>query len=142
MAIRFFEEETPFKFSKRNTHKKWIGEIAKGEGKHISELVFIFCSDEYLHQINLSYLNHDTYTDIITFDHTELENTLEGEIYISIERVIENAAIVGETFQRELLRVMSHGVLHLCGYKDKTNQEANLMRKKEEEAIKLFEGVQ
>lgn len=141
MAIRFFEEDTSFLLSKRNQHKKWLNQLATQEGRQINELLYIFCSDEYLHQINLSYLNHDTYTDIITFDHSENSDRLEGEIYISIDRIKENAKAHGEPFERELLRVISHGILHLCGYKDKTKKEAELMRLKEEEAIQLFESL-
>ncbi|MCC5937433.1 MAG: rRNA maturation RNase YbeY [Lunatimonas sp.] len=141
MAILFFEEDTSFRLTKKNRYKKWLHAVATSEGQKITELLYIFCSDEYLHQINLTYLDHDTYTDIITFDQSETKNTIEGEIYVSIDRVQENATHLNQSFDRELRRVISHGLLHLCGYKDKTATEAAKMRKKEEAAIELFEAV-
>lgn len=141
MAIRFFEEDTSFRLVKKNTYKKWLRTVAKAEGYEINELLYIFCSDEYLHKINLSYLNHDTYTDIITFDQSETKNTIEGEIYVSIDRIRDNASNLNQPFQHELMRVISHGLLHLCGYKDKTKEQSDLMRIKEEGCIKLFDSV-
>ena len=112
-------------------------QIALSEGKKLGDINYIFCDDVYLHKINVEYLQHDTLTDIITFDYTE-GITLNSDIYISIERVRENADIFGVTFEQELLRVLAHGVLHLCGYKDKTPTDSELMRTKEEEKMKLF----
>ena len=100
-------------------------------------LHYIFCNDEYLHKINVDYLQHDTLTDIITFDYGK-DNLLSSDIYISIERVRENAQEFGVDFSTELLRVMSHGILHLCGYKDKTPGQSQQMRQKEEEKMALF----
>jgi rRNA maturation RNase YbeY len=98
----------------------------------------VFCSDEYLYQINLEYLNHETYTDIITFDNSEKEFDLSGDIFISIDRVNENAKTHNQEIETELSRVLAHGLLHLMGYKDKTKEESTLMRQKEEESINLY----
>lgn len=114
--------------------------MAKQEGFTIGDINYIFCDDEYLLKINLEYLNHDTLTDIITFDYVE-NGVLSGDIYISIERVRENAVIFSVPFEQELLRVLAHGVLHLCGYKDKTNKDSVLMRQKEDTAIQLFNTI-
>ncbi len=121
--------------------KKWLVQIAKEEGYKIKELNYIFCSDEYLYQINLDYLNHDTYTDIITFDNSEYENEIEGDIFISIDRVNENAQKLKINEETELSRVISHGLLHLMGYKDKSKKETEVMRMKEETAIELYQTV-
>lgn len=140
MAIHFFSEEIPFQLKQKNNRKKWLKEIAQGEKFIIQDLNYIFCSDEYLHQINVEYLDHDTYTDIITFDNSEEENELEGDIFISIDRVKENASKHGASIEEELSRVISHGLYHLIGYKDKKKSEAELMRSKEEFAINLFKN--
>jgi len=100
-------------------------------------LNYIFCDDDYLHEINVKYLDHDDYTDIISFENS-VGNILHGDIFISTERVQENAEKFNIEFEEELLRVMAHGLLHFCGYKDKTKEEASLMRKKEDEKIKMF----
>ncbi len=135
--IAFFNE-TSFVFSyHKNKVKQWVKQIALSEGKKIGDINYIFCDDVYLHKINVQYLQHDTLTDIITFDYTE-GITLNSDIYISIERVRENADIFSVTFEQELLRVLAHGILHLCGYKDKTPADSKLMRTKEEEKMKLF----
>ena len=135
--IAFFEE-TPFKFPfKKNAVKQWVKLLLEKEGKQAGDINYIFCDDTYLHNINVTYLQHDTLTDIITFDYTE-GTTLNSDIYVSIERVRENADIFGVTFEQELLRVLAHGILHLCGYKDKTPADSELMRTKEEEKMKLF----
>ena len=106
--------------------------------KHsLKTLNFIFCTDEYLHSINLQYLNHDTYTDIITFDNSEGDGLIEGDIFISIDRVKENANKFDVSLEKEIKRVMAHGVLHLCGYIDKTAGEAKQMRLKEDEALDI-----
>ncbi len=117
--------------------KNWLGEIIQKEGGVLKQLQFIFGSDEFLHDINVQYLNHDTYTDIITFPLAEFPS-IEGEIYLSVDRIEENATTYQVPFRTELLRVMAHGVLHLLGYKDKTEEEQKTMRKKEEEAL---EGI-
>ena len=134
--INFFYE-TDFSLVGENVFKKWIIEIIESESKQNGDINFIFCDDEYLHSINLKYLDHDTLTDIISFDYTE-GDTISGDIFISIQRVKENAEEVSTRFSDELKRVMSHGVLHFCGYKDKTERESDLMRRKEEEKMQLF----
>lgn len=134
--INFFYE-TDFSLVGENVFKKWIIEIIESEYKQNGDINFIFCDDEYLHSINLKYLDHDTLTDIISFDYTE-GDTISGDIFISIQRVKENAEEVSTRFSDELKRVMSHGVLHFCGYKDKTERESDLMRRKEEEKMQLF----
>jgi probable rRNA maturation factor len=141
MAISFFDEDAKFNLNQKLKHKKWLKEIALREEYKIGELNYIFCSDEYLYNINLEYLDHDTYTDIITFDNSELENLIEGDIFISIDRVKENAIKENEGFDHELRRVLSHGLLHLLGYKDKTKKEADLMRKMENQSIQLFDKI-
>lgn len=133
-----FNYETDFKLpNTENAFKQWIEKIILSENKHLREINYIFCDDDYLHQINVEYLNHDTLTDIITFDYTE-DNVLSSDIFISIERVSDNANDFGVTFETELLRVMAHGILHLCGYKDKTEEDSQQMRKKEDEKIIFF----
>ena len=135
-----FHSETVFTLSQKMLHKRWLTLLAQKEGFKIGDINYIFCNDEYLLKINLEYLNHDTLTDIITFDY--VENTiLNGDIYISIERVMENSEIFSVPFKQELLRVLSHGVLHLCGYKDKTDEDAAVMREKEDFAIQLFNTI-
>ncbi|QJP33786.1 rRNA maturation RNase YbeY [Nonlabens sp. Ci31] len=118
-------------------HTKWLEQIAVTESKTIGEISYVFCSDEFLLSINQDYLNHDTFTDIITFDYCE-EGLINGEIYISTDRVKENASSFGVSLTNELLRVMAHGLLHLCGYGDKSEAEAQLMRDKENEKIGMF----
>lgn len=136
-AIRFFSEDISFKIDLPRKKTLWIKEVARREKKTIKEINYIFCSDEYLLQLNQGFLNHKTLTDIITFDNSEGKNGLEGEIYISIERVQENALKFNNEFEDELHRVMIHGVLHLIGYKDKKPSEKALMRKKEEACLSL-----
>ena len=136
-----FFNETPFVFPyNKNSVKCWVKSVAKCEGKEAGNINYIFCDDEYLHKINVEYLQHDTLTDIITFDYTE-GKVLHSDIYISVERVKENAEIFKIPFQRELLRVLAHGLLHLCGYKDKTPKDSALMRQKEEEMMLLFDQL-
>jgi len=138
MAIYFFSEEINFELKEKLNRKRWLKNIATKAGFKIKELNYVFCSDEYLYQINLEYLNHETYTDIITFDNSEKEFDLSGDIFISIDRVSENAKIHNQKIETELSRVLAHGLLHLMGYKDKTKEESTLMRQKEEESINLY----
>jgi rRNA maturation RNase YbeY len=138
MAIYFFSEEINFELKEKLNRKRWLKNIATKTGFIIKELNYVFCSDEYLYQINLEYLNHETYTDIITFDNSEKEFELSGDIFISIDRVIENAKTHNQETETELSRVLAHGLLHLMGYKDKTKEESTLMRQKEEESISLY----
>ena len=135
--VSFFNE-TDFTLPyKKNTLKRWVKAIATSENRKVGAINYIFCDDDYLHRINVQYLAHDTLTDIITFDYCQ-GDTLHSDIYISIDRVRENATDYGVPFEQELLRVLSHGILHLCGYKDKTPADSTQMRFKEEEKIKLF----
>lgn len=137
MSYSFHKESTVFRFSDKNLIINWLNLSLKKEKKISGELNFIFCSDKYLLKINQEYLNHDYYTDIITFDYTQ-KNLVSGDIYISIDRVKENATTYQVSFQNELLRVIIHGVLHLCGYKDKTRADARLMREKEDYYLSLW----
>ncbi len=134
--INFFSE-TDFKLIEESNISKWIQLVSDSENKKIREINFIFCDDEYLLKINQDYLDHDTYTDIISFDNT-IGSELNGDIFISIERVKENAVDFSVSFEEELRRVIIHGVLHFCGYKDKSEEESVLMRKKEDEKLLLF----
>ena len=134
--INFFSE-TDFILDSESKFHKWLELVIQSENKYQGDINYIFCDDEYLHEINLNYLEHDTYTDIISFDNS-LGNTLHGDIYISVERVKENASEFSVEFAEELKRVMVHGILHFCGYKDKSEREKDLMRRKEEEKIELF----
>ena len=139
MAIHFFSEEIPFTLNEKLSRKRWLKKIATNEGFKIKELNYIFCSDEYLYQMNKNYLRHETYTDIITFDNSEKKGDIEGDIFISIDRVRENAKTHTQELETEMNRVLAHGLLHLMGYKDKTQEEAALMRLKEEEALGLYD---
>lgn len=138
MAVHFFSEDISFELPEKLRCKRWLKELAVKSGFRIKELNYIFCSDEYLYQMNVDYLNHDTYTDIITFDNSEKKGELEGDIFVSVDRVRENATTLKVEEATELTRVLAHGLLHLMGYKDKTKEEASLMRSKEEEAIELY----
>lgn len=132
-----FNSETDFELSNESDYASWIQNIIASENKEEGDINYIFCDDEYLHKINVEYLNHDTLTDIISFDYSE-GNFLHGDIFISVERVAENAKEFNVSFENELKRVMAHGVLHYCGYKDKSEQDELLMRQKEDEKIKMF----
>lgn len=129
--------ETDFELESPKQFKSWITQVCESESFELGEINYIFCDDSYLLSINKKYLEHDTYTDIITFDYTN-GSVITGDIFISIERVKENSLEFSETFQEELLRVMAHGLLHLMGYKDKIEEHIAEMRAKEEEKIKLF----
>ncbi len=137
VAIQFFYEDIRFSLEKPRKTSNWIKLVAKREKREVLNVSYIFCSDAYLLQLNQQYLRHNTLTDIITFDYSEGAKPLEGEIYISIERVKENAQKFKAPFQDELDRVMIHGVLHLIGYKDKKPADKALMRKKEEACLSL-----
>lgn len=132
-----FNYETDFELQNEALYQDWLTRIIASEGKKEGEVNYIFCDDEYLLQINIQYLDHDTLTDIISFDYT-VGNEINGDIFISVERVIENAADYGVQFEEELKRVMAHGILHYCGYKDKSDEDEKVMRQKEDEKIALF----
>jgi rRNA maturation RNase YbeY len=129
--ISFHTEELAFLLPEKLKHKQWLKTVAAAEGKKIGELNYVFCTDEYLLKINQDYLQHDTLTDIVTFDNSESANLIEGDIFISYERVVENGTKLN-TSDSELQRVMVHGLLHLCGYKDKAKADKSLMTEKED----------
>ena len=136
--LKFFVEDISFKVPQSLKTSKWIKTISKSEGYDIKNLNYIFCSDDYLLDINRQYLNHDYYTDIITFDNSEEQGKLEGDIYVSIERVKENAENLGIDFETELRRVLIHGLLHLIGFTDTSEKLKKKMRAKEDECLLLF----
>jgi rRNA maturation RNase YbeY len=138
MAINFFDEEIRSSLTDKRIIKNWIRQIASSKGFKIISLNYIFCSDEYLLDINSRYLNHNDYTDIITFDQSEKPDELEGDIYISVDRVEENAKIHNNIYQQELCRVLAHGLLHLCGFKDKSTVQKEEMRREENDALSLL----
>jgi probable rRNA maturation factor len=135
--IEFFSEDTDFSLKNPEQISNWIADIIEQHDQELSGLTYIFCSDDYLHQINLEYLDHDTLTDIITFDNADEEGIIEGDIFISIDRVRDNAATIGTSFDDELHRVIIHGVLHLLGFKDKTPEQETAMRKLEDSSLSL-----
>jgi len=132
-----FNYETEFEISNEDAYANWLSTVIMSESKSEGEINYIFCDDEYLLEINQQYLDHYTLTDIISFDYS-VGNELHGDIFISVERVADNAADFGVSFDEELKRVLVHGVLHYCGYKDKSDADEKLMRQKEEEKMKLF----
>jgi probable rRNA maturation factor len=134
-GVYFDYEDTDFELENQEQLTTWIEKVIADEGKTLGELSYVFCSDNFLHQINVEYLDHDTLTDIITFPLSEIEHQIDGELYISVERVADNAKDLGNNFIDELHRVIIHGVLHLCGYGDETDEEEALMRQKEDEAL-------
>lgn len=132
-----FNYETDFELENEAQYEDWISRIIESEGFNEGEINYIFCDDEYLHKINVEYLDHDTLTDIISFDYS-VGNVLQGDIFVSVERVLDNAKDFNVSFEEELKRVLSHGVLHYCGYKDKSPEDEALMRSKEEEKMQMF----
>jgi rRNA maturation RNase YbeY len=132
-----FNYETDFKLQKEDSYTDWINQVIVSEGFMCGDINYIFCNDDYLHEINVKYLNHDTLTDIISFDYTE-GRIISGDIFLSVERVKDNALDFDVSFNLELLRVMVHGVLHYCGYEDKSEEDEKLMRVKENEKIRMF----
>jgi probable rRNA maturation factor len=136
--LNFFSENVDFDLPRPLKTKKWLKTTSESEGYEINELNYIFCSDEYLLEINKQYLDHDYFTDIITFDNSEEDNKLEGDIYVSIDRVRENAATFHVDFETELRRVLVHGLLHLTGYGDADEEQKSLMRAKENQYLTLF----
>jgi probable rRNA maturation factor len=132
-----FNYELDFKLDDEQLFSDWLSKVISSENKREGEINYIFCDDSYLIEINQQYLAHDTLTDIISFDYC-IGNELHGDVFISVERVIENAQDFKVTFEEELRRVMVHGILHYCGYKDKNKEDEKLMRQKEEEKMKMF----
>lgn len=136
--INFRSGDRAFSFPNKTFIKAFIEKLIKKEGSVLSEINYIFCSDEFLLNMNRDFLQHDYYTDIITFGLSEKNQPIEAEIYISIDRVKDNAKSLENNYQQEMLRVIFHGALHLCGYKDKTKSEISTMRAKEDQYLQLF----
>ncbi|WP_323755608.1 rRNA maturation RNase YbeY [Roseivirga sp.] len=136
--ISFFSEDIDFSLQQEEKITLWLERIAELENTPIEEISYIFCTDDYLLKINQEYLDHDYYTDIITFDNRDSpEDPIESDIFVSIDRVTENASDQNVSFEHELKRVLAHGLLHLIGYNDKTEEEQLLMREKEEAYLSL-----
>lgn len=135
-----FNNETDFKLQDEAKISKWISSIILKENCKEDEINYVFCDDEYLHKLNVEFLQHDTLTDVISFDYS-VRKTLQGDIFISVERVADNAKDFDVSFEAELHRVIIHGILHYCGYKDKTEADASLMRTKENEALALLKAM-
>lgn len=135
-----FYSETDFNLEQEEQISKWILKNITSEGYEEGEVSFIFCDDDYLHKLNVEFLNHDTLTDIISFDNS-LGRQINGDIFISVERVLENSKTFKTTFLNELHRVIIHGILHFCGFKDKSDADAKVMRSKENEALLLRDFV-
>ena len=132
-----FNYEIDFNLENEIEYSSWISEVIISENKNEGEINFIFCDDDYLLELNQEYLRHDTLTDIISFDYS-IGNELHGDVFISVERVRENADEFNVSFLEELKRVMAHGILHYCGYKDKNEKDEFIMRQKEEEKMAMF----
>lgn len=136
--INFYSQDIVFTLRNKNALKKWVKYALVNESREAGEISFIFCSDNYLLNLNKEYLSHDTFTDIITFDYTE-NKIIKGDVFISIDRVNENAVKFGTALQMELKRVIIHGVLHLCGYKDKNKSDRLVMREKEDFYLEQYD---
>ena len=132
-----FNYELDFKLEDEILYSDWISKVISSEMKDEGEINYIFCNDDYLIGLNQQYLDHDTLTDIISFDYS-IGNELHGDIFISVQRVRENASDFNVTFEEELKRVLVHGILHYCGYKDKSEEDEKLMRQKEDGKMKMF----
>ena len=141
MPVFFHNEHLRFQLKNKTTIKRWVNDVILQHHQLTGTLNFIFTTDEYLLEINRQYLNHDTYTDIITFDNSDDDKKIEGDIYISIERVKDNAEKLKVDFENELHRVMIHGVLHLLGYEDKSPAKKKKMREEENRALKLLTNI-
>lgn len=136
--IQFFYEN--LQESVRTDYQKWLEDIILSEGKKTGEINYIFCDDEYLLKINQDYLQHDYYTDIITFDYVK-GKTISGEIFVSLQRISDNASTLSRDYEEELKRVLAHGILHLAGYKDKTEEEEKEMRRMEDLYLAKFRDL-
>ena len=137
MSIRFASQNIDFELPQAEKVKKWVSQVVQLRGKRVGNISYLFCDDEHLLGVNRQFLNHDTYTDIITFDYV-VADLISGDIMISVDRVGENAEKFGVPFEQELHRVVIHGVLHLLGQGDKSDAEAVEMRRQEEEALVLW----
>lgn len=140
-CINFFEEDITLPELNIEKVKTWLFNIAKKNSKEIEEINYIFCSDEYLLKVNIEYLDHDYYTDIITFDNSEIEEVIEGDIFISLDRIKDNAKSLNQSFENELLRVLAHGLLHLIGFNDKIDEDQEEMTKQENLALELYHSI-
>lgn len=140
MAIRFSAQNITFELPEAANVRQWITQVIKQRGKQVGNLSYLFCNDEFILEMNRRFLNHDTYTDIITFDNV-VGDTIAGDILISIDRVGENASLFKVPFEQELHRVIIHGVLHLLGQGDKSDTEAAEMRRQEGDALHLWEAM-
>ena len=137
-SIHFFSEKIIFLLKNKNKIREWINLAVLNEKGNTGEINYVFCDEECLYELNSSYLEHNAYTDIITFDNSENSTEVSGDIFISIDRVKENSKKYNVSFYNELHRVMIHGVLHLLNYKDKSDQEARIMRQKEDYYLSLL----
>jgi len=137
MSIQYFNEDVPLPKLKKRKSTNWIKDTIRAEGKRVGDISFIFCSDNYLLEVNKNYLDHDYFTDIITFDYVE-GFLISGDIFISVDRVLDNSVEFKTTFENELNRILIHGVLHLLGYKDKDKKDKLLMTEKENIYLKLL----
>ena len=135
-----FYSENDFVINNQEQLIKWIVAVVESEGFNLGDVNFIFCNDDYLHKINVEFLNHDTLTDVISFDYS-VGKVLQGDIYISTERVADNAKDYRVSFDNEIKRVMIHGILHYCGYQDKTTVQTDLMRSKENHYLELLSTI-
>ena len=141
MPIQFFFADATITFKEKKKLKQFIEALFSKEGKSLASLNYVFCSDKYLLTINKTFLKHNNYTDIITFNISPSKSPIEGEVYISVDRVKENAVIFKKSIKNELHRLIFHGALHLCGYKDKAKTEIKTMRKTEEKYLNLYFDV-
>lgn len=140
MSVFFSNGDIDFSVGDEELVKKWIAEIVTRHQKKLGKINYLFCSDQMVYDMNVRFLNHDTYTDIITFDYV-VGNQVSGDIIISVDRVGENAKTLSTSFDDELHRVIIHGVLHLLGFKDKTPEEAAMMRNKENESLQILDSM-
>lgn len=140
MAVHFFNDDVDFTVSDETLLRKWITLVVTRHKKRLGKITYLFCSDEKIYQTNVRFLNHDTYTDIITFDYVE-NDLISGDIIISIDRVGENARSFNVSFEQELHRVIIHGLLHLLGFKDKSVEDAAIMRHNEDESLALLKTI-
>lgn len=140
MSVFFSNGDIDFSVGDEELVKKWIAEIVTRHQKKLGKINYLFCSDQMVYDMNVRFLNHDTYTDIITFDYV-VGNQVSGDIIISVDRVGENAKTLSTSFDDELHRVIIHGVLHLLGFKDKTPEDAAMMRNKENESLQILDSM-
>jgi rRNA maturation RNase YbeY len=140
VPVSFHKESISFRLANARALKAWVKAVVETKSKKLGEVAYVFCSDEYLLQMNQEHLQHDYYTDIITFDYTE-GNIVSGDLFISIDRVKENALKEAVDFDIELRRVMIHGILHLLGLKDKKKEDQEAMRLAENQALTLFDSI-